>query len=99
MNNFRPISNLPVLSKILESLVATQLKSYLHSHYILNEMQSGFRSGHSTIKVMDDFKEAIDNKFTCVSLFIDLTKAFDTVDHLLLVNTLLRAGIGCNAVK
>jgi len=84
MNNFRPISNLPVLSKILESLVAIQLKSYLYSHNILNEMQSGFRSGHraitATLKVVDDFKEAIDNKFTRVSLFIDLTKAFDTVE-------------------
>lgn len=103
MNDYRPISNLPVLSKILESLVATQLKSYLHLHTFLNEMQSGFRSGHSTIsatlKVMDDIKEAIDKQFTCVSLFIDLTKAFDTVDHPLLVNTLLRTGIGCNAVK
>ena len=103
LNNYRPISNLSVLSKILESLVASQLKSYLDSLNILNNMQSGFRSRHSTVsatlKVFDDIKEALDNKLMCVSLFIDLTKAFDTVDHPLLINTLLRAGIGCNALK
>lgn len=51
-------------------------------------MQSDFRSGHSTItnnmKVNNDVKEALDNKATCMSLILDLTKAFDPVDHPLL---------------
>lgn len=64
-------------------------------------MQSGFPSGYSTVsatlKVLDDIKEAFDKKHTCVSLCIDLSKAFDTMDRSLLINTLLSARVGRKA--
>lgn len=103
VNNYRPISNLSALSKILESLVATQIKSHLESNGILDEMQSGFRSRHSTVtatlKVTDDIKMALDKKLVCAAMFIDLTKAFDTVDHPLLINALQKAALGTNSVN
>lgn len=103
MNNYRPISNLCVLSKILESLVSSQLRLFLDSHSILNTMQSGFRTKHSTVtaclEVLDNIRAATDNKSFCVALFIDLTKAFDTVDHHILLNTLLRVGFSQNVVS
>lgn len=70
MNNYRPISNLTVLAKIMESLVVSQLKHHLASCNILSDMQSGFRAKHSTVtatlKVLDDIKTAIDRKSTSV---------------------------------
>lgn len=102
LNNYRPISNLSALAKILESLVSAQLKIFIDSQNILNPMQSGFRTKHSTVtaslKVLDDIKAAVDNKLFCVALFIDLTKAFDTVDHHILSNILLKAGFSLNVV-
>lgn len=102
MNNYRPISNLSVLAKILESLVSTQLKQFLDFHSILNPMQSGFRAKHSTVtaclEVLDTIRAAIDKKSFCVALFIDLSKAFDTVDHHILINSLRKVGLSPNVV-
>jgi hypothetical protein len=69
--------------KIFETLVCEQLKEFLFTNSILSMYQSGFRKKHSTITaamhVLNDITEAIDKKQHCVSLFIDLSKAFDTV--------------------
>ena len=100
MYNYRPISNLSALLKILESLVATQTKSHLDSNGLFNEMQSGFRTGYSTVlatsKGTDDIKMALDNKHVCAALVIELTKAFDTVDHPLLINSRKKGTKGTN---
>uniref|UniRef100_A0A3B3DM95 Reverse transcriptase domain-containing protein n=2 Tax=Oryzias melastigma TaxID=30732 RepID=A0A3B3DM95_ORYME len=97
LTNYRPISNLCVLAKILESLVCDQLKKYLHDNNILSEFQSGFRKKHSTttatMKVINDVIVALDKKQHCASLFIDLSKAFDTVDHSILIDRLLSIGV------
>lgn len=80
LTNYWPISNLCVLSKIP-----------LYSNDIVSKFQSGFRKKHSTntatIKVINDIIVALDKKLYCVSLFIDLSKAFDTVDHAVLKQT------------
>ena len=85
LTNYRPISNLSVLAKVLEALVSEQVKLFLHSNSILSKFQSGFRKKHSTItaamKVVNDISVALDKKQHCASLCIDLSKAFDTVDH------------------
>ena len=81
-----------VLSKVLESLVSRQLKDYFQENNILNGMQTGFRSGHSTVsatlKVLNDIHCALDKTLHCVSVFIDLSKAFDTMEHAVLVQRL-----------
>uniref|UniRef100_A0A669B412 Reverse transcriptase domain-containing protein n=1 Tax=Oreochromis niloticus TaxID=8128 RepID=A0A669B412_ORENI len=102
LTNYRPISNLCVLSKIMESLVCDQLKEFLYSNDIVSKFQSGFRKKHSTntatMKVINDIIMALDKKLYCASLFIDLSKAFDTVDHAVLKNRLLSLGLSEHAI-
>ena len=80
-----PYQNCLYYQKVLESLVGSQLKAYLHENNILNGMQSGFRSGHSTVSETLNVLN--------VSVFIDLSKAFDTVDHAVLVQRLKCCGM------
>lgn len=81
--------------------MSDQLKTIAVSQNILNDMQSGFKSGHSTVsatlKVIDDLKAAIDKRLFCMAVFINLTKAFDTVDPSMLIKTLLNIGVGHRA--
>lgn len=102
LNNYRPISKLPALAKVLESLVNSQLKNYLSANNILSEAQSGFRTGHSTISaalsVTNDIINTLDKKQHCAALFIDLSKAFDSVDHALLLTRLSSIGLSHRAV-
>ena len=106
MNNYRLISKLPCLAKILERLISNQKRSYLSDYDILNVFQSGFRPGHSTVsaasKVVSDIVHALDNKQDCVVLFIDLSKAFDTVGHAILLEHLNNIGfdiVSCRWVE
>lgn len=103
LNNYRPISKLSVLVKVLESLVSDQLKDFFNNKNVLSDFQSGFRKRHSTtsaaLKVLNDFIESIDNKQHCAALFIDLSKAFDTVDHTVLKHRLRRAGLSEQTVS
>ena len=95
-NNYRPISKLSCLGKTLESLVNNQLKIFLTNYSILTPLQSGFRAKHSTISattlIVNDIVSAMDDRKHCAALFIDLSKAFDTVDYALLLNILHRTG-------
>uniref|UniRef100_A0A669EJS2 Reverse transcriptase domain-containing protein n=1 Tax=Oreochromis niloticus TaxID=8128 RepID=A0A669EJS2_ORENI len=103
LTNYRPISNLCVLAKVLESLVSEQLKEFLYSKEILSKLQSGFRKQHSAVtaatKVINDILVALDKKQHCASLFIDLSKAFDTVDHAILKQRLLLLGLSRHVVS
>lgn len=88
LDNYRPISRLSVIAKVFESLVNDQVKQFLMENNILNEFQSGFRSGHSTITAVmlttNDIITCLDNKKYCAALFVDLSKAFDSVAHRIL---------------
>ncbi len=101
LDNYRPISKLCILSKLLESFISKQLTQYLHSHKLLIN-QSGFRKKHSTItavlKVLNDLVRSLDGKHHCACLFIDLTKAFDTVNHNILLDRLRSVGLSDNVV-
>jgi len=90
--NFRPISNLTFISKVIERIVAEQLKFHLHQSYKMPTLQSAYRAGHSTetalIKVISDIIDAMDcHKITLLSLLV-MSAAFDTVDHEILLRRL-----------
>ena len=95
-NNYRPISILSVVSKILERAVHNHLYSYVSQNSVLNVHQSGFRPGHSTetslVDMVDDWLDNINSgKMTGVA-FIDLRKAFDTVNHSMLIKKIRDIG-------
>ncbi len=85
MKNYRPVSNLPFISKILEKVVARRLDSHLIQHQLHDDYQSAYRPCHSTetalMKVHSDIMDALDNGCMVVLLMIDLSAAFDTLDH------------------
>jgi hypothetical protein len=90
--NYRPISKLPYLSKILEKTVFIQLESFLTDNTIGEVFQSGFKKQHSTesalLKVFNDVFMATDMGDSTVLLLLDLTAAFDTIDHNILISRL-----------
>ena len=92
LNNYRPISNLPFLGKILEKVVLKQLDVFLHENNVHDKFQSGFRKGHSTetalIKVVNDLRVNMDHKNISILILLDLSAAFDTVDHNILLDRL-----------
>jgi hypothetical protein len=87
VNNYRPISLLPSISKLLEKVVYKQLS--LHMGSLLTEAQFGFRPGRSTLQaamiVVNNISKACCKKESSANIFIDFQKAFDTVDHELLL--------------
>ena len=97
VNNYRPISLLSVFSKIMEKLMVTRLNTYLEVHEVLYPNQYGFRSGYSTspslISITETIKKTIENKKFGCGVFIDLKKAFDTVNHDILLQKLEHYGI------
>ncbi len=95
LKNFRPISNLAFTSKIVEKVIDSQLQSYITtnmSNNLYDPLQSAYKEFHSTetalVKVTNDILCAIDNKKLVILVLLDLSAAFDTVDHKILLHTL-----------
>ena len=97
IENYRPISILPVVSKIMEKEVHRQVYSFLVEHNLLHPAQHGFRQMRSTqtalLNVVDQWLKNMDNSEVTGVVFIDIAKAFDTVKHSLVIDKLQNIGI------
>ena len=98
--NYRPISLLSVLSKNFEKTIYTRIYSYLVKNNLIFDKQFGFRNNYSTnlalISIIERIKDLVDSgKYVC-GVFVDLEKAFDTVNHIILCDKLKYYGLGGN---
>ena len=95
--NYRPISLLSIFSKILERLMHKRVYSYLTKFNVFFELQFGFRNNHSTtmalIEIIDNIRENLDHGTSVLGIFLDLSKAFDLVNHDKLLYKLSHYGI------
>jgi len=96
LGNYRPISLLSVFDKILEKIVAKRMLNYIEKKNILYDKQFGFRSNYSTdyaiLSIIDKIQQAIDKREFSCGIFLDMSKAFDTVNHQILIAKLNRYG-------
>ena len=103
VSNYRPISLLPMPSKVLEKVVHQQLSDHIEEENLLSEFQHGFRKNHSTAQAITELvtgiNHSLDNRGKTVALFIDFRKAFDCVQFLVLINKLRKAGLGTKTIK
>ena len=97
VNNYRPVSLVPLPGKLIEKIIHTRLFSYLELYDLLNQCQGGFRPGRSTIDTVAEFIDDImlqinDGNYT-LATFIDFRKTFDTVNHKILLRKMDKLGI------
>ena len=95
--NYWSISVLPVIFRVLEKCTNTRVYDHLKLHKLLNPIQFGFRKGRTTKMALSYItlviNRALDNKFRVAGLFLDLIKAFDTVDHQLIIRKCIFYGL------
>ena len=103
ISNYRPISLLPILSKLIEKLLKTRVLQFINDNNILYNRQFGFRSGCSTsdaiLLLADDCVTALDCKLYTIAIFLDFSKAFDTVNKDIMLSKLDRLGFRGNVNK
>ena len=92
LKNYRPIANIPFLAKIVEKVVALQTYSYLETNKLMPPLQSAYRKKHSTetalLRVLNDILVTPDHRQDVVLVMLDLSAAFDTLDHGILISRL-----------
>ena len=103
LSNYRPVSQLPLLSKILEKIVNKQIISYLNTYDLLDRRQNAFRKNHSTettlLSLFDDLYKSLDSNLPIQLILLDLSAAFDTIDFDILIERLRSIGIGKVPIK
>lgn len=91
-SNYRPISILTGLSKIFEKVLATQIREYFENHCLFSDYQYGFRQGRSTTQAISVLLEKLYSNFNnneiTQGIFLDFSKAFDTIDHTIIIRKL-----------
>ena len=101
--NYKPISILPIFSKVIEKLMYKRLISFIQKYKILFPLQYGFQEGKSTEQainvLMHKLTESLDNKINSYCIFLDFVKAFDTVNHKILLDKLEYYGIRGSSLK
>ncbi|KAI0223362.1 putative RNA-directed DNA polymerase from transposon BS [Lamellibrachia satsuma] len=101
LSNYRPISNLSFISKLLEKYVASQIRQYLDTNDLFDVFQSAYRPAHSCetalVRIQYGILHSLNNRNTVILVLLDLSAAFDTVDHRLLLVKLHEIGIRDNA--
>ena len=97
LGNFRPVSNLSYISKLVEKVVASRLKAHMDTHNLSSPFQSAYRKEYSVdtalLKVKEDILSAFDNQNGVLLVLLDLSAAFDTVDHNILLSHLKNLGV------
>ena len=104
LKNYCPVSGLNFLSKPIERVVAFQLKSHLDANGLVNNFQSAYKEGHSTetalLKIKDDIHLSLSEGKPSALVLLDLSAAFNTIDHSLLLNRLSSwFGVSSNVLK
>ena len=104
LKNYRPISNIPYIAKVVEKVVASTLNDHMSEHHMHEPLQSAYKSAHSTesalLRVQNDLLMAMDNKKNSYLVLLDLSAAFDTVDHTYLIGRMAsRLRIGGSALQ
>ena len=101
--NYRPISQLPIMSKIMEKHVAEQLQHHMNDNNINMVFQSAHRANHSTetalIRIHNDVTQALDQNRDVILILLDLKSAFDCLNHTIMINRLREIGISGDMLK
>ena len=104
LSNYRPVSNLSFLIKVMEKIMTSQIVEHMNTHELFNPYQSACRSGYSTetalLKIKNDSELALDRSESVLMVLLDLSAAFDTIDHAILLDRLKsRIGISGAALQ